>query len=223
VAFGDPLYPSLGLEGAGGTDPELRSASLRGLRLAPLPSARREVEELGALYGRDAVLNLGAQATEERAKALDRRARYVHFACHGRIDERFPLNSALVLTIPDGQKEGRENGLLQAWEIFEQVRLDADLVTLSSCESALGTEMGGEGLLGLARAFQFAGARSVLASLWAVSDRSTADLMKSLYGQLKAGKSKDEALRSAQLAAIRAARTSHPFYWAAFQLIGDWK
>jgi CHAT domain-containing protein len=107
--------------------------------------------------------------------------------------------------------------------IFESVRLDADLVTLSACDSALGKEMGGEGLVGLTRAFQFAGARSVLASLWSVSDVSTADLMTRFYGYLREGRSKDEALRAAQVDLIRSQDFAHPYYWAAFQLTGDWR
>jgi CHAT domain-containing protein len=84
--------------------------------------------------------------------------------------------------------------------------------------------MGGEGLVGLTRAFQYAGARSVLASLWSVSDISTARFMKRFYGYLRGGKSKDEALRAAQIEQIRErTRSSHPFHWAAFQLTGDWK
>ena len=108
------------------------------------------------------------QATEERAKTVGKGVRYLHFASHGLLDERFPLNSALALTIPARPAEGQANGLLQAWEIFEQMRIDADLVTLSACETGLGKELGGEGLIGLTRAFQYAGARSVLASLWSV-------------------------------------------------------
>ena len=103
------------------------------------------------------------------------------------------------------------------------MRIDADLVTLSACESGLGKEMGGEGLIGLTRAFQFAGARSVLASLWKVEDKSTAALMKRFYTYLKAGRTKDEALRLAQIDLIRSAEFSRPRDWAAFQLNGDWK
>ena len=167
---------------------------------------------------------LGSEATEETAKSLGPDSRIVHFACHGLLDERFPLNSALALTLPEHQAEGQDNGLLQAWEIFESVRLDADLVTLSACDTALGKEMGGEGLVGLTRAFQYAGARSVLASLWGVSDVSTANFMKRFYGYLRSGKPKDEALRAAQIDQIREkSRSSHPFHWAAFELFGDWQ
>jgi CHAT domain-containing protein len=147
------------------------------------------------------------------------------------LDERNPLNSGLALTLPEKASEGEENGLLQAWEIFERVRIDADLVVLSACETALGKEAGGEGLIGLTRAFQYAGARSIVASLWSVADDSTGELMERMYTHLKMGKSKDEALRAAQMDLIRRKRNaatgslgiSHPFYWAAFQLIGDWK
>jgi CHAT domain-containing protein len=166
---------------------------------------------------------VGEQATEDRAKAIGKGARYLHFASHGFLDERFPLNSALALTIPERPAEGQSNGLLQAWEIFEQMRIDADLVTLSACETGLGKELGGEGVVGLTRAFHYAGARTVLASLWSVGDDSTAELMTRFYGQLKAGQTKDGALRAAQLEMIRARGSSHPFQWAAFQLIGDWK
>jgi CHAT domain-containing protein len=102
---------------------------------------------------------------------------------------------------------------------------------LSACQTALGKDMGGEGLLGLTRAFLYAGAHSVLGSLWSVSDKSTALLMKRFYGYLKAGKSRDEALRAAQIDLIHTAAPglassagpSSPFRWAAFQLSGDWR
>jgi CHAT domain-containing protein/tetratricopeptide (TPR) repeat protein len=216
AAFGDPVYPPPAADVA--ADPEVGEAVRRGLALKPLPATRAEVEEIAALYPRAEVF-LGRQATEERAKAIGGEPRLVHFACHGILDERFPLNSALVLSLPERRAEGQENGLLQAWEIFESVRLDADLVTLSACDTALGREMGGEGLVGLTRAFQYAGARSVLASLWSVSDRSTARFMKGFYTYLRGGKPKAEALRAAQIDQIR--RRSHPFHWAAFELFGD--
>ncbi len=222
VAFGDPKYPAAVSPGT--TDPEVRSAVTRGLALNPLAASSDEVRGIAALFP-GARTFLGADATEERAKAVPKETRYLHFSCHGLLDERFPLNSALALTIPEHPKEGEDNGLLQAWEIFEGMRLDADLVTLSSCDSALGQENGGEGLLGLTRAFQYAGARSVLGSLWSVSDRATAELMKRFYAYLRAGLSKDEALRRAQVDLIRSPHRElqHPYAWAAFQLSGDWR
>ncbi|HEY0782369.1 MAG TPA: CHAT domain-containing protein, partial [Thermoanaerobaculia bacterium] len=96
-----------------------------------------------------------------------------------------------------------------------------DLVTLSACDTALGKDMGGEGLLGLTRAFQAAGARSVLATLWGVPDQPTSSLMFSFYRALRAGHTKDEALREAQEGEIKAGQP--PFYWAAYQLYGDFR
>jgi CHAT domain-containing protein len=228
VAFGDPRYPSVSGDRAEALhDLEARSAVARGVSFIPLPASRREVAAIAALFPGSARTFVGADATEERAKSVADEARYVHFAAHGVLDERFPLNSALALTIPAKPAEGQENGLLQAWEVFDQVRLDADLVALSACETALGKEMGGEGLLGLVRAFHYAGARSVLASLWAVADMSTSDLMKRFYGHLKAGRRQDEALRLAQMEMIRGrpsgarARRVSPYHWAAFQLSGS--
>ena len=190
---------------------------------------------------------LGADATEERAKSVGREPRIVHFATHAYLDDRMPLSSFLALTIPgavsgdsDSDSPPRspqgDNGLLQAWEIFERVRLDADLVVLSACDSGLGEEQGGEGLIGLTRAFQYAGARTVAATLWSVADQATAELMIRFYRHLRAGKPKDVALQAAQIELIRdpievqdeSGQTvemdaSAPYYWAAFQLIGDWQ
>jgi CHAT domain-containing protein/tetratricopeptide (TPR) repeat protein len=220
-AFGNPLYPRLAASGS--PDPVTREVLQRGWALTPLPSTRKEVEAIATLYPQSHTY-LGRDATEEKAKSLGRDSRLIHFACHGLIDERFPLNSALALTLPERPAEGQDNGLLQAWEIFESMHLDADLVTLSACDTALGKEMGGEGLVGLTRAFQYAGARSVLASLWGVADYSTARFMERFYRYLRGGKPKDEALRAAQIDQIRQkGGSSHPFFWAAFELNGDWR
>ncbi len=221
VAFGDPVYPAATPDSP--ADPELREAVRRGLSLKSLPSSRQEVEAIADLFPQ-AEVYLGREATEEKVKAIQPESRLVHFACHGLLDQRFPLNSALALSLPQQPGEGQDNGLLQAWEIFESVRLDADLVTLSACDTALGRDTGGEGLVGLTRAFQYAGARSVLASMWSISDASTARLMARFYGHLRSGKAKDEALRAAQIDQIREkSGSSHPFHWAAFGIFGDWR
>jgi CHAT domain-containing protein len=223
AAFGDPTY-SPGATRAAKMDVEVRSILRRGLKLDPLPSSREEATTAAGLFtGGQAFI--GNQATEEQVKRIAPRSRILHFACHGLLDEQMPLNSGLALAIPEHPAEGQDNGILQAWEIFENLRLDADLVTLSACDTALGKDMGGEGVLGLTRAFQFAGARSVLSSLWSVADDSTATLMKAFYSHLRRGESKDEALRAAQLALIHAQRRgfSHPYHWAAFQLYGAWR
>jgi len=224
VAFGAPKYPPLDpTHPQTIRSPELRAAAERGFVLAPLPFSKDEVSGIAEFFPGHAQVFLGEQATEENAKSVDNSVRYLHFATHAMIDERFPLNSSLVLTIPKNPGMGEDNGLLQAWEIFEQVRINADLVTLSACETGLGKEVEGEGLIGLTRAFQYAGARSVLASLWSIPDASTADFMKRFYGHLKEGKSKDEALRQAQLEFLRQPQFLRPFYWAAFSLNGDWR
>jgi CHAT domain-containing protein len=224
VAFGDPHYsPQSSGNAENIAEPEVRSAVETGLKLGRLPFSRIEVENISVLFPDHSRKYLGEQATEERAKALGEDVRYVHFAVHGLLDERFPLNSALVLTIPDKKIPGRENGLLQAWEIFEQMHLDADLVTLSACNSGLGEELSGEGLVGLTRAFQFAGAHSVISSFWSVDDLRTMELMTELYTALKANKSKEKALQSAQLKLLHSKSASAPYYWAGFMLIGDWR
>jgi CHAT domain-containing protein/Tfp pilus assembly protein PilF len=240
IAFGDPKYPASAHtedeKELNRRDAVVRSMLTRGYRFKPLPATKSEVSAIAELYRKKAAIYVGEAATEERAKRVAKEAKYLHFASHGVLDERFPLNSGLALTIPNEVKQGEDNGILQAWEIFEGVRIDADLVVLSACETALGKEMGGEGLVGLTRAFEYAGARSVVASLWSVADETTAALMKRFYGYLKAGRSKDTALRQAQLDLIngsisipdphgRATKldASHPFYWAAFQVHGDWR
>ena len=188
-----------------------------------LPSSREEVEQVAVAWGERATVHLGSAATESRVKQLDRDTSIVHLACHGLLDHRFPLSSALLLA-PDGD----DNGRLHAWEVFEQLRLEADLVVLSACETALGERIQGEGLIGLTRAFQYAGARAVLASLWRVSDRSTAVLMEAFHQALRDGEAPDEALRRAQLQLLHGqheanGNLSHPYSWAGFQLAGDWR
>jgi CHAT domain-containing protein len=223
AVFGEPSYPVAAgavrtLRSTAGAPPLLRYRQ----GLPPLPFAKLEAAGLATLYGADAQVFLGPAATEGRLRALaalGRGPRYLHFASHALLDRRFPLDSALALS-----PGGGDDGLLQAWEIFEKVRTDADLVTLAACETGLGEDAGGEGLIGLTRAFQYAGARSVLASLWEVSDRSTALLMRRFYEALRAGSSKDEALRQAQLALLHGRNgAALPYAWAAFELTGDWR
>ena len=222
VAFGDPQYPG-GPEGTGSARPSDVQAMLRrGYVLTPLPSTRAEVAAIARGFGERATVYLGAEATEARAKSIAT-TRYLHFATHGLLDARSPLDSALALTVPAERRQGEENGLLQAWEIFEQLRINADLVTLSACETALGDDVAGEGLIGLTRAFHYAGARTVLATLWRVADESTSTLMNRFYTHLRAGASKDGALRRAQLEAIARPASAVPFHWAAFTLSGDWR
>ncbi len=220
LAFGDPLYPPPDPQALPTAEPDLRSGLMN--ELPPLPAARQELAALAGLFPRSRVF-LGPAATEERAKRLAPTARWLHFAVHGLLDERSPLDSALALSPPRRRRPGEDNGLLQAWEVTESMRFDAELVTLSACDTAVGREIGGEGLLSLTRAFQYAGAHSVLATLWGISDHSTEPLIERFYQRLREGASEAQALREAQMEQLRKSRDVSPFSWAAFQLYGDWK
>lgn len=161
-------------------------------------------------------------ATEENVKKPGNLAKfnYIHFATHGTINDQKPDLSSLVLT---KGSNSAEDGLLQANEIFN-LKLKADLVVLSACRTGLGKLVRGEGFIGLTRAFMYAGTPSVLVSLWSVSDISTATLMGEFYRNLVKNKlSKTDALRKAQLNLLVNEKFSHPFYWAPFILVGDWK
>lgn len=227
AVFGDPRYRPAGAPaGPAGGDPAWSAAATRGCVFQALPATRTEAEAIGRLWGAGARVFLAEEATEERLKTVAEGVSVLHVAAHGCLDERFPLNSALALSVPAAPAEGHDNGLLQAWEIFESLRLAADLVVLSACDSALGRELAGEGLLGLTRAFHYAGARSVVASLWQVPDQATADLMVRFHRHLLAGADRGEALRAAQAELARGAAgaaAQPPYFWAGFQLFGDWR
>jgi CHAT domain-containing protein len=119
--------------------------------------------------------------------------------------------------------ETDNDGALQAWEFLTEpaLRLKAELVVLSACETGLGGKVPGEGLVGLTRALQYAGARSVVASQWEVDDVSTKTLMVAFHAKLRRGVAKDEALREAMTAVAKDPTTAHPYFWAAFVLVGD--
>lgn len=188
--------------------------------LTALPGSRREAERVAAAFAPRSQLHIGAAATERAVRQVPRETSVLHIASHGVVNERNPLDSALVLSSPAADADG-DNGLLQAWEIFEHVRVDADLVVLSACDTGLGRAFSGEGLLGLTRAFQFAGARVVAASLWTAPDDATALLMDVFYAELRRGRPADEALAGAQRRLLADAGTAHPYFWAGFVLDGD--
>jgi CHAT domain-containing protein len=129
--------------------------------------------------------------------------------------------SGLILSLIDrmGQKG---DGYLRLGDIYK-LKLSADLVVLSSCDSALGKELEAEGIIGLPRGFLYAGAKSVIASLWKVNDEATARLMTSLYVRIDRGESPSSALRAAQLEMVHDAQWSKPYYWAAFAIQGDYR
>jgi CHAT domain-containing protein len=148
--------------------------------------------------------------------------RIVHLATHGVLNTRQPDLSGVVLSLVDAA--GRpQDGFLRLHDIYN-LRLNADLVVLSACQTALGRDVGGEGLVGLTRGFMYAGAKAVVASLWQVDDESTSELMKRFYrGMLEEKRRPADALRAAQLDMSRQRRWSAPFHWAGFVLQGDWR
>jgi CHAT domain-containing protein len=148
--------------------------------------------------------------------------RIVHFATHGLLNSEHPELSGLVFSLVD--KNGKpQDGFLQLQDIYN-LNLPADLVVLSACETALGKEINGEGLIGLTRGFMYAGASRVVASLWKVSDVATARLMAYFYSAMeKDGLPPAAALRAAQIQMWKQKRWSAPYYWAGFQIQGEWK
>jgi CHAT domain-containing protein len=148
--------------------------------------------------------------------------RVVHFATHGLIDSRYSALSALTFSQFDETGKPRD-GLLRLHDIYS-LNLNADLVTMSACSTALGREISGEGLTGLTQGFMYSGSKSVLASLWQVPDRATAELMKYFYQNLLDKKQKPAAaLRNAQLDLSSVTRWRSPYFWSAFVLQGEWQ
>jgi CHAT domain-containing protein len=146
----------------------------------------------------------------------------VHFATHALSDNRHPEFSGLVLSLVD-KKGVPQNGFLDLQDIYN-LNLPADLVVLSGCETALGTEIQGEGIIGLTRGFMYAGATRVVASLWNVDDASTKMLMERFYRAMEQeGMPPSAALRTAQISMWKQLRWKNPFYWAAFEIQGEWK
>lgn len=148
--------------------------------------------------------------------------RILHFATHGMADGRHPLLSGLLLSTIDEQGHG-QNGLLQLHDIYG-LRLNAELVVLSACQTGLGKELPGEGFVGLTQGFLYAGSRSVVASLWQVEDNSSATLMKNFYqGLLEEGDTPAVALRRAKLMMYRQEYHQSPYYWSAFVMQGEFR
>jgi CHAT domain-containing protein/Tfp pilus assembly protein PilF len=215
AAFGGPRYNIAGSN-------EAERGIGAGSRLKPIPFSAAEAKTIAGLFPDQSRLFLGVEATESKAKSIGANVRILHLAVHGLLDEKSPLDSALAFSTPSAPSDA-DNGFLQAWELYQDVDWDADLVVLSSCESGLGQEFEGEGLMSLTRAIHYAGARSVLSSLWQIDDRRTEQLMTAFYRHLQKGKRKDEALQAAQLELLQSRGGAAPFYWAAFVLNGDWQ
>lgn len=193
------------------------------LSIGRLPFTRWEADQI-----------LAVARAGSNLKALDFRAnrtmatsgelsqyRYVHFATHGYLDTTRAGLSAIVLSLFD--EHGKpQDGFLRTHDVYN-LRLPAELVVLSACETGLGKDVRGEGLEGLTRGFMYAGARRVVVSLWNVNDKATATLMQRLYVEmLKSNKRPAAALRAAQIELLRTRQWQSPYYWAAFVMQGEW-
>ncbi|MFE1745088.1 tetratricopeptide repeat protein [Coleofasciculus sp. H7-2] len=200
-----------------------RSARIANVTFNRLPFTRQEAEKILALV-----------PTTERLQAFDFAAnraiatnpelsqyRIVHFATHGILNSVHPELSGVVLSLLDEKGES-QNGFLRLHDVFN-LNLPAELVVLSACETGLGEEVKGEGLVGLTRGFMYAGAPRVVVSLWSVSDRATSELMTKFYqGMLEKNLQPAAALRAAQIEMWQKTEWKSPYYWAAFVLQGEW-
>lgn len=205
-------------------------AKMQGLPLARLGGTKVEADQIGKLVkasGSQADLWLDLEASEGNLETRDlSRYQFLHIATHGLLNAERPQFTGLVLSLVGNKND---DGFLRTDEVFN-LRLGSPLVILSACETGLGKQKRGEGVMGLTRAFMYAGAPTVGVSLWSVADKSTADLMTDFYKRLLApGASASSvvtpssAMRGAQLAMIAGKKHSAPFYWAPFVLVGDWR
>ena len=210
--------------------PTAETAKMQGLPLARLAGTRTEAEQIVKLAktsGTQADVWLDLDASEDNLDARDvSKYRVLHIATHGLLDAERPQFTGLVLTLVGNKGE---DGFLRTDEVFN-MRLGSPLVMLSACETGLGKEARGEGVMGLTRAFMYAGAPTVGVTLWSVPDKSTAELMIDFYKRLlatpaggAANVSASAAMRDAQLAMIAGKKYSAPLYWAPFVLVGDWR
>lgn len=235
--FGDPVFSAEDARARGATaqvfakttDPEVtRAAAGAGItrdgvipRLVFTAAEAREIAAIVPASRRR--IYTGFDATKRAA--LDSGLvsyRILHFATHGIVDDKHPALSGLLLSLYD--RKGREvDGFLRLNDIF-QMQLGADLVVLSGCRTGLGKEVRSEGMVGLARGFLYAGAQKIVVTLWNIDDRATAELMSRFYrDMLRENLSPADALRRAQTSIRRDPRWAHPYYWAAFTYIGDWR
>jgi CHAT domain-containing protein/tetratricopeptide (TPR) repeat protein len=200
------------------------SGAARRLIIPRLPFTRHEATLLLALAPKgSSFAAMDFQANRETVLKGDLgQYRYVHFATHGLLDAERPGLSALVLSMVDEQGKQRD-GFLRTNDIYN-LKLPVELVVLSACQTGLGKEIKGEGLVGLTRGFMYAGAARVVVSLWSVNDRATAELMTKFYNRMvKLGERPAAALRAAQVEMWKQKKWQSPYYWAAFTLQGEWR
>ena len=191
-------------------------AGLSSTQLEPLPESRDEVVSIARTAPKDASVMMGRDATETAFKAQALSAfRVIHLAVHAVPDPQYPYRAGLVLGA-----DLQNDGLLQVREII-RLRLNADLVSLSACETGVGTSQGEAGMASLEQAFLMAGARAVVGSLWRVEDQSTSSLMKQFYRHLAQHEDKATALAHAKLDLLQRFGDLPPYYWAGFTLWGE--
>jgi tetratricopeptide (TPR) repeat protein len=217
LSFGNPDFGEY--EGTKNSFANLsRDETRDDFRLNPLKYSQLEVDKIAALFKKNRrdiyTKEKATETTLKRAALMD--YKIIHFATHGLIDNRNPVRSSIVLSLKD---QSSEDGFLQMREVFD-LKLDADLVTLSACQTGLGQFIKGEGIEGINRAFFFAGASSVLMSLWSVNDQASYQFMHRFYAHLRSADSIVDALRRSKIEMINSEALSHPFYWAGFIVSG---
>jgi CHAT domain-containing protein len=185
--------------------------------LSKLEFAPKEVQNISRFMDTDVFM--GEDATEQLFKSDGANYNILHFATHGMVEDKNSLYSRIAFSPP---KDSVEDGMLHTYELFS-MKLNADLAVLSACNTGMGELVRGEGIMSLARGFMYAGCPSIVMSLWAVNDESSAMIMEEFYRHLAQGKGKDHSLRAAKLSYLDQAqgRQAHPYFWAAHVLIGD--
>ncbi|MBV9497011.1 MAG: CHAT domain-containing protein [Acidobacteria bacterium] len=227
AVFADPVFqrtdPRFGAsKPAADATPRDDERYTRGADLRRLRFSGQEAEAVLSAADRTKSLEaLGFRATKQAMTSADlRRFGTLHVATHGIVNAEEPDKSGLVFSRYD-QKGRRIDGFLKLGDIYN-LDLDADLVVLSACQTAIGKSVFGEGMISLTRGFMYGGAKRVMATLWSVDDRGTAKLMAQMYeSMLQKHEPPARALREAQLAMLRNPRWSDPYYWAAFTLHGE--
>jgi CHAT domain-containing protein len=201
---------------------ETRSITVDGKVFNAIPYSGSEVRWIASHFassGNKSLCELEEKATERSFKASAEHSKIIHVATHGFMDANNPDLSALLFSPTPDTVMGND-GILYAGEVYD-LKLDADLVVLSSCESGVGRSVAGEGSLAMSRAFIYAGARNIAYSLWKVNDRQTGELMRKFYGRVLRGESFAHALAGAKREMFVRRSTANPFSWAGFVLMGD--
>ena len=204
-------------------DVEIHADTIDPSDIQPLPYSKFELKDLSELGGSGSVVARGFDASRQTLETMDlSKYAILHFATHGLLDPKRPELSGFFLSMVDASGHP-QNGFITIDDVY-RLQAPVDLVVLSACRTALGKDVRGEGLIGLTRGFMYAGASSVVASLWKVDDEATAKLMKYFYtNMLQRGMRPAEALRSAQNTLRQDPNWQSPHFWAGFTLQGEFK